>query len=224
MPAGNGSQLRVAVFASGSGSNFQALAEAVRDGGIPAEIALLVCDKPAAPVVRRAETLGVPTYLFDPKSYASREAYEEEIVGRLREEGVELIVLAGYMRIITDVLVKPYDGRMINVHPSLLPAFPGMRAVRQALEHGVKVAGATVHFVDGGLDSGPILAQKAVEIRGDDTEETLTARIHAIEHELLPQAVRWIAEGRVKLNGRNVTIRHDESEFQKGRGTTHERE
>lgn len=203
-------RLRIAVFASGSGSNFQALAEAVRDGGMPAEIALLVCDKPAAPVVRRAETLGVPTFLFDPKTYASREAYEEEIVGRLIEEGVELIVLAGYMRIITDVLVKPYYGRMINVHPSLLPAFPGMRAVRQALEYGVKLTGATVHFVDGGLDSGPILAQQAVEIRDGDTEETLTERVHAAEHELLPRAVRWIAEGRVALNGRIVTVRHGE--------------
>lgn len=203
-------RLRIAVFASGSGSNFQALTEAVRDGGIPAEIALLVCDKPGAPVIRRAEALGVPTFLFDPKTYASREAYEEEIVGRLREEGVGLIVLAGYMRIITDVLVKPYYGRMINVHPSLLPAFPGMRAVRQALEYGVKVAGVTVHFVDGGLDSGPILAQKPVELREEDTEETLSARMHAVEHELLPQAVRWIAEGRVALNGRIVAIRHGE--------------
>lgn len=200
-------RLRVAVFASGSGSNFQALAEAIRDQGIPAEIALLVCDKPAARVVQRAEALGVPTYLFDPKSYASREAYEEEIVARLRQDGVELIVLAGYMRLITDVLVKPYYGRMINVHPALLPSFPGVRALRQALEYGVKVTGATVHFVDGGMDSGPIIAQRAIEVREGDTEETLAERMHAVEHELLPQAVRWIAEGRVTLNDRQVNVR-----------------
>ncbi|MBO7747942.1 phosphoribosylglycinamide formyltransferase [Paenibacillus sp. MWE-103] len=199
--------MRVAVFASGSGSNFQALAEAAQDGTFPADIALLVCDKPAAQVVRRAETLGVPTYLFDPKAYASREACEEEMVGLLRREGIELIVLAGYMRLITDVLLKPYDGRMVNVHPSLLPAFPGVRAIRQALDYGVKLTGVTVHFVDGGMDTGPIIMQRAVEVADDDTEETLAARIHAVEHELLPLAVRRIAEGRVTLNGRKVTVR-----------------
>ncbi|MBN2982136.1 MULTISPECIES: phosphoribosylglycinamide formyltransferase [Cohnella] len=200
------SPLRIAVFASGGGSNFQALAEAIADGGIPAELALLVCDKPEAGVVRRAEALGVPTLLFRPKEYASREAYEREIVERLVSEDVGLIVLAGYMRLITDVLVKPYYGRMINIHPALLPAFPGVRAVRQALEYGVKLAGATVHYVDGGMDSGPIIAQRAVEVADDDTEETLTARIHAVEHELLPRVVRWIAEGRVTLDGRKVSI------------------
>lgn len=200
------SPLRIAVFASGSGSNFQALAEAIADGGIPAELALLVCDKPEAGVVRRAEALGVPTLQFRPKEYASREAYEREIVERLVSEDVGLIVLAGYMRLITDVLVKPYYGRMINIHPALLPAFPGVRAVRQALEYGVKLAGATVHYVDGGMDSGPIIAQRAVEVADDDTEETLTERIHAVEHELLPRVVRWIAEGRVTLDGRKVSI------------------
>ncbi|QHT59320.1 phosphoribosylglycinamide formyltransferase [Paenibacillus lycopersici] len=209
MPAGN-APLRVAVFASGSGSNFQALAEAARDGAFPAEIALLVCDKPAAKVVQRAEALGVPTFLFDPKSYASREACEEEIVGLLEREGIELIVLAGYMRLITDVLVKPYYGRIINVHPALLPAFPGVRGIRQALEYGVKLTGVTVHFVDGGMDTGPIILQRAVEIRDDDTEETLAERIHAVEHELLPLAVRRIAEGRVTLDGRQVTVRSGE--------------
>jgi len=202
--------LKVAVFASGSGSNFQALAESLRDGTVPAEIRLLVCDKPAAGVVRRAEALGVPSFIFDPKAYPSREAYEEEIVARLREEGVELIVLAGYMRLVTDVLVKPFYGKMINVHPALLPAFPGVRAVRQALEYGVKLTGATVHFVDGGMDTGPIVAQKAVEVQDDDTEESLAARLHAVEHELLPEAVRWIAEGRVSLNDRKVNVRPGE--------------
>ncbi|REE90590.1 phosphoribosylglycinamide formyltransferase-1 [Paenibacillus taihuensis] len=206
MTDGN-SRLRIAVFASGNGGNFQALAEAVREEAFPAEIALLVCDKPAAKVVQRAEALDVKAYLFDPKSYASREACEEEIVGLLRREGIDLIVLAGYMRIITDVLVKPYYGRIINVHPALLPAFPGVRGVRQALEYGVKVTGVTVHFVDGGMDTGPIMMQQAVEVQDDDTEETLGERIHAVEHELLPLAVRSIAEGRVALDGRKVTVR-----------------
>jgi phosphoribosylglycinamide formyltransferase, formyltetrahydrofolate-dependent len=202
-----GAPLRIAVFASGSGSNFQALAEAIRDTGIPAEIKLLVCDKPAAKVVERAEMLGVPTFLFRPKEYPSREAYETEIVKRLTAEGVELIVLAGYMRLITDVLVKPYYGRMINVHPALLPAFPGVHAIRQALDYGVKLTGVTVHFVDGGMDSGPIIAQRSIEIGEGETEEALTERVHAVEHELYPQAVRWIAEGRVILDGRQVRIR-----------------
>ncbi|THF78786.1 phosphoribosylglycinamide formyltransferase [Cohnella fermenti] len=204
---GAGSPLRIAVFASGSGSNFQALAEAIRDTGIPAEIRLLVCDKPAARVVQRAESLGIPAFVFRPKEYASREAYETDIIGRLEAEGIELIVLAGYMRLITDVLVQPYYGRMINVHPALLPAFPGVNAIRQALDYGTKLAGVTVHFVDGGMDSGPILAQRAIEIREDESEESLTERIHAVEHELYPLAVRWIAEGKVELDGRRVRIR-----------------
>jgi len=201
------SRLRIAVFASGSGSNFQALTEAVRETGIPAEIALLVCDKPAARVVQRAEALGVQTFLFRPKDYPSREDYEQEIVRRLEAEGVGLIVLAGYMRLITDVIVKPYYGKMINIHPALLPSFPGVGAIRQALEHGVKLTGVTVHFVDGGMDSGPIIAQRAVEVREGDTEETLAERIHAVEHELLPLAVRWIAEDRVTLSDRKVSVR-----------------
>jgi phosphoribosylglycinamide formyltransferase-1 len=204
------SRLRIAVFASGSGSNFQALTEAVRETGIPAEIALLVCDKPAARVVQRAEALGVQTFLFRPKDYPSREDYEQEIVRRLESEGVGLIVLAGYMRLITDVIVKPYYGKMINIHPALLPSFPGVGAIRQALEHGVKLTGVTVHFVDGGMDTGPIIAQKAVEVRDADTEETLGERIHAVEHELLPLAVRWIAEDRVTLSDRKVSVRPGE--------------
>ncbi|GIO14432.1 phosphoribosylglycinamide formyltransferase [Cohnella xylanilytica] len=203
------SRLRIAVFASGSGSNFQALAEAIRGQGIPAELALLVCDKPAARVAQRAEALGVPAMLFNPKDYPSREAYEEEIVERLQAEGIGLIVLAGYMRLITDTLVKPYYGRIINIHPALLPAFPGVHAIRQALEYGVKLAGVTVHFVDGGMDTGPIIAQRAVEVLDEDTEESLAERIHAVEHELLPETVRWIAEGRVTLNGRIVNVRRE---------------
>ncbi|WP_276356620.1 phosphoribosylglycinamide formyltransferase [Cohnella caldifontis] len=199
--------VRLAVFASGSGSNFQAVAEAIRDQGIPARIELVVCDKPSAYVLERAKAFGVDTYTFDPKAYPSREAYENDILAELRKRGVEWIVLAGYMRLITPVLVEPYYGRMINLHPALLPAFPGIHSVRQALEYGVKITGATVHFVDGGMDTGPIIAQQAVEVCQDDTEETLAARVHAAEHELLPRVVRWIAEGRVTLTGRQVSIR-----------------
>lgn len=198
---------RIAVFASGSGSNFQAVAEAVRDGRIPASVELLVCDKPSAPVVKRADSFGIGKFVFNPKDYPSREAYEREILRELQERGIDLVVMAGYMRLITPVLVEPYYGRLINIHPALLPAFPGLHAARQALDYGVKIAGVTVHYVDGGMDTGPIIAQRAVEVREDDTEETLYARIQRVEHVLLPDTVRLIAEGRVTLNDRKVNVR-----------------
>lgn len=202
-------KLNIAVFASGSGSNFQALADAARDGRIDADIRLLVCDKPHAQVVKRAEAAGIETFIFRPCDYPSREAYEREILNELTRRGIDLVVLAGYLRIVTAVLVKAYEGRMINVHPSLLPSFPGLHAIRQALDYGVKITGVTVHFVDGGLDTGPIIAQEALAIEPDDTEETLEARIHPIEHKLLLGVVQQIAEGRIRLNGRHVTIDPD---------------
>ncbi|WP_127496238.1 phosphoribosylglycinamide formyltransferase [Paenibacillus glycanilyticus] len=199
--------LRIAVFASGQGTNFQALADAVRQGRLDATIELLVCDKPAAPVVERARMAGIDTFLFVPKEYPSREAYETEILEELQRRGIELVVLAGYMRIITSVLVEPYYGRMINIHPALLPSFPGVNGIGQALEYGVKVTGITVHYVDGGMDSGPIIAQSVVEVQSGDTEDTLGERIHAAEQQLLPRVVQSIAEGRVTLEDRIVTVK-----------------
>ncbi len=201
--------LSIAVFASGSGSNFQALAEAIRRGGIDATIDLVVCDKPSAYVLERAASFNIETFVFRPKEFASREAYEELIVAKLREKGIDLVVMAGYMRLVTNVLVEPFYGRMINIHPALLPAFPGMDGIGQALAYGAKITGATVHFVDGGTDTGPIIAQQAVTIADDDTKETLSARIQQAEHALLPAVVKWIAEGRVLLEGRKVTVRHN---------------
>ncbi|TFE26940.1 phosphoribosylglycinamide formyltransferase [Cohnella luojiensis] len=198
--------IKIAVFASGNGSNFQALAESVRDGKINATLELVVCDKPSAYVLERARSFQVETYVFSPKEYPSREAYEAEIVAKLQAAGIDLIVMAGYMRLVTNVLVEPYYGRMINVHPALLPAFTGIKGVEQALEYGAKITGATVHFVDGGMDTGPIIAQKAVEIQDRDTLETLSARIQQAEYDLLPTVVGWFADGRVALNGRKVTI------------------
>lgn len=198
--------LRIAVFASGQGSNFQAIADAVRDRKLDVEIGLLVCDKPSAPVVERAAKAGVEAFLFKPKEYASREDYERVILAELEKRGIGLIVLAGYMRILTPVLVEPFYGRMINVHPSLLPAFPGVDGIGQALEYGVKVTGVTVHYVDGGLDSGPIIAQRVVEVEHGDTRDSLSERIHAVEQALLPYVIGQIARGNVSLDGRNVTI------------------
>lgn len=200
--------LRVAVFASGQGTNFQAIVDAVQEGKLDVTIELLVCDKPSAPVVERARRAGVNAFVFTPKDYPSREAYETEILAELRTREVDLIVLAGYMRIITPVLAEPYYGRMINIHPSLLPAFPGVNGIGQALSYGVKLTGVTVHYVDGGLDSGPIIAQTAVAVADDDTEASLAERIHAAEQALLPSVIQLIAQGRVSLDGRHVAIKN----------------
>ncbi|MFI2857786.1 phosphoribosylglycinamide formyltransferase [Paenibacillus sp. JSM ZJ436] len=197
---------RIAVFASGTGSNFQALLDAQRKGSLQAEIVLLVSDKPNAPVVERARNAGIEVFLFQPKDYNQREDYEREILSQLEARGVDLIVLAGYMRLLTSVLVAPYSGRMINIHPSLLPAFAGKNAIGQALEYGVKVTGVTVHFVDGGMDTGPVIAQTALDIQPGEEEAALTERIHAAEQQLYPAVVSWFAQGRIILEGRQVTV------------------
>ncbi|MUG86987.1 phosphoribosylglycinamide formyltransferase [Paenibacillus timonensis] len=201
-----GAKYRIAVFASGQGSNFQNLLDASRTGDLDAEIVLLVCDKPQAFVVERARRAGVECYLFNPKLYARREDYEAEIAAELEKRGVDLVVLAGYMRLLTSVLVEPYAGRMINIHPSLLPAFPGKDAIGQAWEYGVKVTGVTVHLVDGGMDTGAVIAQTAVDITPDDTLDSLEAKIHDAEQRLYPQVVSWFATNQVRLEGRKVTI------------------
>lgn len=204
-----GTPLRIAVFASGSGSNFQVIADEIAAGRLNARIVLLACDRPQAPVVERAKKAGVPVHTFRPKEYRRREDYEGELARLLEERGTELVVLAGYMRIITDVLVQAYWGRMVNIHPSLLPSFPGLHAVRQALDYGVKVTGVTVHVVDGGLDSGPIIAQRALEIEDGDTEETLSGQIHQIEHVLYPQVIQDIASGKTDLSRYSRQITKD---------------
>ena len=190
---------RVAVFASGSGSNFQALLDAVQaDPQFGAEIALLICDKPGAYVLERAAAAGVKALVFTPKSYASRGDYEAAVVEQLRAEGIDWIALAGYMRLVTSVLLEAYGGRILNIHPALLPSFPGQHSVQQALDYGVRITGVTVHLVDDGMDTGPILAQRAVEVRDDDTVESLSQRIHAVEHELYPATLRAMIAGELK--------------------------
>lgn len=204
------SHYRIAVFASGEGSNFQTLVDAGKAGLLGgAKVELLVCDKPAAPVVKRALDAGVEVHLFTPKSYSSREAYEAEIVDRLEAHNIELVVLAGYMRLLTSVMVDRYAGRLINIHPSLLPSFPGKNAIEQALQYGVKWTGATVHFVDGGMDTGAIIAQQCVEIEPNATPESLAESIHAVEQQIYPRVVSWFAQGRVTVNDRQITILSD---------------
>lgn len=184
---------RIAVFASGSGTNFEAIASACEQGTLAARMVLLVCDRPGARVVERAAAHGVETFVFAPKAYASKADYEREIVRRLDAAGVELICLAGYMRIVGDVLLDAYGGRIVNIHPSLLPAFPGAHAVEQALAHGVKVFGVTIHWVDATLDGGRIIAQRAFGYDGDDLAE-LEAKIHAVEHPLYVETLKLLLE------------------------------
>lgn len=179
---------RIAVFASGSGSNFEAIADACERGGIDAEVVLMVCDKPQAKVVERAARHHVETFAFNPRDYASKADFEREIVARLQARGVELVCLAGYMRIVGETLLEAYGGRIINIHPALLPSFPGAHGIRDAFDYGVKVFGVTIHQVDATLDGGKIIAQRGFEYYGDDIDE-LEQKIHAVEHVLYVETI-----------------------------------
>ncbi|QOS98869.1 phosphoribosylglycinamide formyltransferase [Brevibacterium sp. JNUCC-42] len=187
--------MRIAVFASGSGSNFETIVQATRDGRLPSlEVALLVCDQAKAYAIERAERLGIPVFLFSAKEYSSKDAFEQEILAQLKHLKIDFVVLAGYMRLIGNVLLTGYQGRMINLHPSLLPAFPGKNAIRQAWEYGVKVMGVTVHYVDEGMDTGPIIDQEVIFVHEKDTKESLEQKIHAVEHQLLIRVLQHISK------------------------------
>lgn len=181
---------KIAVFASGSGSNFQALADAAKANGQSYEIVLLVCDKPGAYAIERADKVGVQSLVISPKDFASKADYEKEILQKLNESGVELIVLAGYMRLIGETLLSAFEGRIVNIHPSLLPSFPGKDAIGQAFEAKVKITGVTVHYVDEGMDTGPIIAQEAVKMDENETRESLEEKIHQVEHLLYPSVIQ----------------------------------
>lgn len=200
-------RLRIGVLASGRGSNFDAIARAAASGFIPATVAVLVTDRPNIPALGLARRHGIEAVCLEPRDFPGREAHEKQIIAALEERLVGLVCLAGYMRILSGAFVRHFEGRLLNIHPSLLPAFPGLRAQRQALEHGVKVSGATVHFVDEGVDTGPIVAQAAVAIRPDDDEDTLAERILAEEHRIYPDAIRLFAEGRLDIQGHRVSIK-----------------
>lgn len=183
---------RVAIFASGSGSNMQAFMD---DASFTNNVVLLVCDQPEAYVVERAKQHNLPTVVLSPQDMESRQAYEQAIIEKLHTYDVEWIVLAGYMRLIGSDLLHAFEGRIINIHPSLLPSFKGLRAVEQAIEAGVQVTGVTIHYVDEGMDTGPIIAQVAVRIEQDDTVEDVKKKIHAVEHELYPKTVQQVIQG-----------------------------
>jgi len=200
--------LRLGVLASGRGSNFRAIVEAAEAGRVPATPVVLVSDRASAGALDVARSHGIEAVVLDPKEHPSREAFDKALVTLLEQRRVGLVCLAGFMRVLTGVFVRHFAGRLLNVHPALLPAFPGLHAQRQALAHGAKVAGATVHFVDEGVDTGPIVLQAAVPVRDDDTEETLSARILVEEHRIYPEAIRLFAEGRLRIEGRRVRILH----------------
>ncbi len=200
-------RLRVGVLGSGRGSNLQALLDAAARPGYPARVVVVVSDKERAQALERARAHGVAAVWLNPKDFGDRAAYDAALGRLLEEHRVGLVCLAGFMRILTPEFVRAFAGRVLNIHPSLLPAFPGLHAQRQALDYGVKVAGATVHFVDEGVDTGPIALQASVPVQPDDTEESLSARILAVEHRLYPEAVRLFAEGRLRLAGRKVIVR-----------------
>ncbi|SDX09367.1 formyltetrahydrofolate-dependent phosphoribosylglycinamide formyltransferase [Marininema mesophilum] len=188
--------MSIAIFASGSGSNFEVLADQSRRQW-PKEVSLLICDRPGAGVLERAERLGIPTVTLVPKNYENKAKYEEAILSTLQEYGIEWILLAGYMRLIGPTLLQAYPWRILNIHPSLLPAFQGKDAIQKALEYGVRWTGVTVHWIDEGVDTGPIVDQKPVLVEPDDTLETLTKKVQFVEHNLYPNTVYKLLTGRI---------------------------
>jgi phosphoribosylglycinamide formyltransferase 1 len=201
---------RVGVLISGRGSNLQALLDASRAGTLGGEVVAVVSNVPEAGGLERARRAGVPAFVQDHRGH-SRDEHDAAVQGLLAGQGVELVCLAGYMRLLSAGFVRAYPERILNVHPSLLPAFPGLDAQRQAWEHGVRVSGATVHFVDEALDAGPILLQEAVDVRAGDTPAALAARILAAEHRIYPRAARIVLEGRYRREGRRIVVEESET-------------
>lgn len=198
--------LKIAVLISGRGSNLQAIMDSIASKKLSAEILCVISDKPDAYGLERAKKQGIETLVLDYKKFPNKDAYEKELLKVLKEKGPDLICLAGYMRIVGKGLISAFKNKIINIHPALLPAFPGLHSQKQALDYAVKISGCTVHFVDEGCDTGPIILQKTVPVLEGDTEETLSARILEQEHKAYPEAIGLMAEGRVKIEGRKVKI------------------
>jgi phosphoribosylglycinamide formyltransferase-1 len=198
--------LRIGVLASGRGSNFQSIIDAVEAGRVKAELRVLVTDNPGAFAVERAKKHGIEHIIMRPKQFTSKDDYFGAIAKELKSRNVGLVVLAGFMRVVGKPLVDAYRNRIMNIHPALLPSFAGLHGQQQAHDYGVKISGCTVHFVDEGMDTGPIIIQAAVPIRDDDTEETLSERILKFEHKIYPEAIRLFSEGRLRVVGRKVMM------------------
>jgi len=200
------SKLRLGALASGGGTNLQSIIDRCGDGSLDAEIVLVISNNPRAGALERARLAGIPCLCIDHREFADREEFDRAVVAALREAGVELVILAGFMRLISEVFIEAFPERIMNIHPALLPAFPGLHVQRKALEYGARFAGCTVHFVDGGVDTGPIIIQAVVAVLDDDTEESLGARILQQEHRIYPRAIQLFAEGRLRIEGRRVRI------------------
>ncbi|MFX4262046.1 phosphoribosylglycinamide formyltransferase [Pelotomaculum propionicicum] len=202
-------KLRLGVMASGRGSNLQSIMDAAAAGKIKAEVAVVFSDNKDAFALERARKAGIPALHLNPRDFGSKDEYEKAVLKLLHEHGVHLVCLAGYMRIVGRVILDAFPNRVINIHPALLPSFPGLHGQQQAWEYGVKFSGCTVHFVDEGMDTGPIIIQAVVPVYDDDTADTLADRILEQEHKIYPEAIGLIADGRLKLNGRKVSLRRE---------------
>lgn len=198
--------MSIAVFASGRGTNFSAIVRAIKRGKISANISLLVCDNPKARVIGKARRAGVEVFLVKQEDFASKRDFEDRIIQRLEEARIDLIVLAGFMRILSREFVQRFKFRILNIHPALLPSFKGTQGMKDAFNYGVKITGVTVHFVDEEMDHGPIILQAPVKIEENDTLESLEKKIHKIEHKIYPEAIGLFIEGRLKVEGRKVRI------------------
>ena len=199
--------INIGVLVSGRGTNLQAIIEAIEEGKIAGEIKVVMSDNPDAYALKRAQQYHIDTRYIHFKEFKNREDYDKEIIKILKEKKIELVALAGYMRILSPYFIRTYKNKIINIHPALLPSFPGLHAQRQTLEYGAKVSGCTVHFVDEGVDSGPIILQKAVEVSDDDTEESLAEKILKEEHQIYPRAIQLFSESRLMIKGRRVFIK-----------------
>lgn len=196
----------IAILISGRGTNMIALARAAREGLLSADIRVVLSNKADAPGLEFARQMGIPTQVLSHRDFPTREAFDTALADDLQARGVEFVALAGFMRVLTPAFLGRFPGRVVNIHPALLPSFPGVHAQKQALDYGVKVTGCTVHFVDEGTDTGPIVAQSAIQVLDDDTEETLSARLLAEENRLYPLALDSVLTGRVRLDGRRALV------------------
>ncbi len=199
-------RLSLGVLASGRGSNFQAVIDEIEAGTLNASVKLLVSDNADAYVLERAKRHSIESLYIDPRQFAAKDAFFARIADELKARGVNLVILAGFMRIVRKPLLDAFPYRIMNIHPALLPSFPGLHGQKQAVDYGVKISGCTVHFVDAGMDTGPVIIQAAVAVSQDDTEETLSARILKLEHKIFPEAIRLFSEGRLRVEGRVVRI------------------
>lgn len=199
-------KLRIGALASGGGTNLQAIIDRCADGSVEAEIVVLICNNPGAGAIARAKKAGIETVTIDHRSFDDRTDFDKAIVAALQQAEVDLVVLAGFMRIVTETILDSFPNRVLNIHPALLPSFPGLHVQQKALDYGARFSGCTVHFVDSGVDTGPIIIQAVVPIFDDDTEDSLAAKILVQEHKIYPRAIQLFAEGRLRIENRRVII------------------